>query len=67
MSWSGMSVEGRILGNGISTAESPLFGAGLTKYNIHGQSTPLPSLKQKGRFHACGKFTDSNGGKEREA
>ena len=28
---------------------------------------PLPSLKQKRRFHACGKFTDSNGGKEREA
>ena len=37
------------------------YSVTVTRYNIQGQATPLPSLNQKRRSHACGKFTDSNG------
>ena len=36
------------------------YSVTVTRYNIQGQATPLPSLNQKRRFHACGKFTNSN-------
>ena len=35
----------------------------VTKYNVRGQATSLPSLNAGRHHHACGTFTDSNGAK----